>query len=477
MVSSQVLVRSCGLLFCVQPYYFVCSPIILCAVWAFSKIKTNNGRGKRVNLQTLIFIRWLAVLGQVTTLLGVYYGLGLTFNLPITLLLVTFLAIVNLVYSIKYPQAVHLDEGEVKKQLALDLVQLSALLYFTGGLINPFSLLLLVPVTVSATILSQQATRHLLLFALLLCLILAFFHDPLPWKNETIEPTPIYIMGLWIGLGISMMFLTHYVGQVATEARVRGDALVATEDALAQEEQRSAVGALATTAAHELGTPLGTIALTTKELLSVTPKGGDLYEDIKTIDDQVERCREILANLSKNSHDIEEDYFAIQSLDIVLQQIIASFTGGVIDINIVERENNINPLPTIRKLPEIMHGITNFVENGVKYAQSKVEINIGWTNKGLILKIIDDGPGFDERIILDLGEPYIKSKFVGSGRNRKAVSNVGQGLGIFMGKSLIERTGATITFKNSTSSGAEVSLMWPKQTIDTMIDTSKTNER
>ena len=417
------------------------------------------------------------MLGQVTTLIVVYYGLGLTFNLPISLLLVTTLAIVNLVYGIRYPQALQLGEKEVKGHLTFDLVQLSALLYFTGGLINPFALLLLVPVTVSATILSRRATRHLLIFALILCMALVFFHEPLPWKGETIEPAPIYVWGLWIGLGISMMFLTNYVGQVASDARIRLDALLATEDALSQEEQKSAMGALATSAAHELGTPLGTIALTTKELLSIIPETDDLFEDVKIIDTEVSRCREILTNLSKNSHKVEEDYFAIQSLDIVLQQIISPFNGGIIKINIIENENNITPLPKIRRLPEILHGITSFLENAVRFAQSEVDIKIGWTEKGLILKIIDDGPGFDDRIILDLGEPYIKSKFAGSGKNRKAVTSVGQGLGIFMGKSLIERTGGKITFKNSYVGGAEVSLMWSKQTIETMINISKIDER
>lgn len=430
-----------------------------------------------MNLQTLIFIRWLAVLGQVTTLLVVYYGLGLSFNLPISLLSVTTLAIVNLVYGIRYPQAVQLDEQEVKKHLTFDLVQLSSLLYLTGGLINPFSLLLLVPVTVSATILSRKATRNLLFFALMLCMGLVFFHEPLPWKGETIEPAPIYVWGLWIGLGICMMFLTHYVGQVATEARIRLDALLATEDALAQEEQKSAVGALATSAAHELGTPLGTIALTTQELLSLTPKNGEFYEDVKIIEEQVARCRDILKNLSKNAHEIEEDYFSIQSLEVVLQQIIAPFTGGNIDIDIVGQENNINPLPRLKKLPEIMHGLTSFLDNAVRFAQKRVEVHVGWTERGLILKIIDDGPGFDDRIVLDLGEPYVKSKFAGSGKNRKAITNVGQGLGIFMGKSLIERTGGKITFKNSSLGGAEVTLMWTKETIETMTKKSEIEER
>ncbi|MCW5752357.1 MAG: ActS/PrrB/RegB family redox-sensitive histidine kinase, partial [Alphaproteobacteria bacterium] len=278
------------------------------------RLLPGAGRVGRLRLRTLVTIRWIALVGQALALLFVHFGLG--FQVPLTpaLLIVACYLAFNLAIFLIYPSAHRLDDRSAASQLALDVLQLALLLFLTGGLKNPFALLLLVPVTISATILSLVSTVGLALLVLALVTLLAFLHLPLPWGEPGIMLPDLYVAGTWTALVLGMGFVAIYAWQVAAEARRMADALAATQLVLAREQQLSALGGLAAAAAHELGTPLGTIVLVAKELLRELPPGSPFVEDVRLLSSQAERCREILAQLSQRRP--VEDQAAIARLPI-----------------------------------------------------------------------------------------------------------------------------------------------------------------
>lgn len=419
-----------------------------------------TGRGSastgRVRLRTLVVVRWIAVIGQMFSLLLVQYGIG--YDLPILPCVITVLASagLNVILAVQYPSTARLSNRGATLFLAYDLLQLSALLYMTGGLANPFSILILVPVTISATILTIRSTILLGGLALFFSIVLAFWHLPLPWSSDPLELPSLYKVAIWLGLALGIVFMSLYAGRIALETRRMSEALSATQTALAREQQLSAVGGLAASAAHELGTPLGTIHLVAKELGRELPEDWEHREDLDLLVSQTERCREILKELSRRPGDGDEAFRFTTIVGLVEAAIEPFQALGV--PTIIEPQTGFPP--TVYRSPEVLHGLANFVENAIDYAGSMVCVRIYWNEPEITLHIDDDGPGIPLDVLKNLGEPYRTSRS----------DEGGMGLGVFISKTLLEHTGARVHFSNRMENaridGARVAIHWPRGIID-----------
>ncbi len=432
----------------------------------------------RIRSRTLLLLRWFAVSGQAAAVLTVYMGLG--WDLPIFWCLgaIAVAAALNAYISLTHPATKRLTEIEVTFYLGFDLVQLAVMLFLTGGLQNPFALLFLAPVVISGTSLSLRNTMILIGVALACASFLAFFHLPLPWQpGVDFELVPLYTLATWVALALGLMFTSIYAWRVAIEARHMSDALAATQAVLEQEHRLAALGALAAAAAHELGTPLATIATVSKELkrdLGADPVVG---EDIALLGSEVERCREILAKLGQAP---EERYGPINQVpfDLFLEELSAQHLNMGVEIRMdVDNEPNGSQMPLVHRSPELVHGLGNLFENAIDFASRRVTLNMRWSDKAVRLRIMDDGPGFATEVIDRLGEPYVTTRrrsLVGpvaevpsEPASSQVLHDEGLGLGFFIAKTLLERTGATLTFSNLRSGGAEVCLDWDRDSLET----------
>lgn len=413
-------------------------------------------QSQRLRLNTLIRLRWLAIVGQSLTVLVVAYGLK--FPLPVSLCfaLIACSAWLNLVLTFRYPAAHRLTPFSAFVILTFDSLQLAGLLYMTGGLTNPFSLLMTVPVVVSATSLPLRLTAILGGLVIVGASLLVFFHLPLPWYEGAPLPMPfIYVAGIWMAVFSSIAFTAIYAFRVAEEARLLANALAATELVLQREQHLSALDGLAAAAAHELGTPLATIALVSKEMekaLGDDPKYG---EDVKLLRSQSERCREILKRLTSLSSE-GEAHLSRLPLTSLVEEVTAPHRDFGISIKLRPGER-IGPEPVGRRNPGVIYGLGNLVENAVDFARKTVTVRWSWDELDVTFSIIDDGPGFPPEIIDRIGEPYMSTR-------QGNEAGGGLGLGLFIAKTLLERSGATLDFRNSSGlgEGAIVQISWPR---------------
>ncbi|MDP1731237.1 MAG: ActS/PrrB/RegB family redox-sensitive histidine kinase [Devosia sp.] len=420
------------------------------------------GSWRPLRLATLVGLRWLAVGGQTVGLLFVSLGLGFPLPLMECLGLVALSVLLNL-WLIFRSGAGHRPTATVATvQLAYDCVQLGGLLALTGGLQNPFSLLLLAPVSVSATTLPQRSTFMLAALVIAIASLTAVWHLPLPWHPQNhIVFDRVYVIGIWVSLLCGVTFIAAYTNRVAHEARQLADALAATEIALSRHEQLNALDGLAAAAAHELGTPLSTIALAAKEMRSDIPPG-HLAEDVELIISQTARCRAILAKLRNLGAD-GGDPFAALPLGELIAEVAKPYEGLGRTISITT-ENAAGPDPVFRRNVGLLYGLGNLIENAVHFAKSRVLIDAGWDKIAVTLAITDDGPGFPPDLIARLGEPYLTTR----ARAAEDAAAAGLGLGIFIAKTLLERTGARLSFENQTpEGGALVSIVWPRKLVET----------
>lgn len=422
------------------------------------------GAWRPLRLATLVGLRWLAVAGQTIGLLFVAIGLGYPLPLIQCLGLVALSVLLNLWLIFRFGAGYRPTIAVATVQLAYDLAQLGGLLALTGGLQNPFSLLLLAPVSVSATTLPQRSTFLLAGVAVVIASILGVWHLPLPWNpQERIVFDRAYVIGIWVSLVCGVIFIAAYTNRVAHEARQLGDALAATELALSRREQLSALDGLAAAAAHELGTPLSTIALAAKEMRSDIPPG-HLAEDVDLIISQTARCRAILAKLRNLGADAG-DPFAAVPLNELLAEVARPHEGPGRSIAI-RTGKAAGPEPVFRRNVGLLYGLGNLIENAVYFARSRVEVEAGWDKQAITLTITDDGPGFPPDLVTRLGEPYLTT------RARNAESGEpgggGLGLGIFIAKTLLGRSGARLAFENvGVEGGARVTIAWPRKVIET----------
>jgi len=423
--------------------------------------------GGGVRFGTLILIRWLAVAGQLVALLVVEYGLRFDANLSLTLPTVLASALLNLWFSLRVDTNTRLSEKQSAAHLTFDLVHLSLLLFFTGGLANPFAVLMLAPATVSATILGSRSTKVLLAISLSLVTALAFTPYPLPWHGPPPEINRLIMLSIWISLCFTLVFLTLYMARIGREGRERAQALAATRTALEQEQRLTALGTLAAAAAHELGTPLGTILLASKELLETWEGDKDTHEDLKLIVEQTTRCRDILSELSQTRTGGASDHLNFMSIEAILREACGPHDKRGMAIHY---QTHGLGAEAVRRTPELIHAFRNIAENAVGFAHSRVTIDILWSDHDLLVAIKDDGPGFDPQIIKRLGEPYVTTRQQIPGKDG------GLGLGLFIAKTLLERSGANISFGNAQPHGAKVTISWNRAKLDTETKASAEKE-
>ncbi len=418
------------------------------------------GRDRPVRLATLLGLRWLAIGGQAVGVLFVRFGLGFPFPLEPCLALIALSALLNLYLTFKAEAGEGSSRKDAEAQLAYDILQLGGLLALTGGLQNPFSLLLLAPVSVSASILPQPSTLRLALLVVVLASVLALWHLPLPWNpGQRLVFDRIYVVGIWVSLLCGLVFITSYISRVAHEARQLADALVATELTLSRHERLNALDGLAAAAAHELGTPLSTIALAAREMRDDIPPG-PLAEDVDLIISQAARCRAILAKLRNLGAD-EGDPFAILSLEELIAEAAQPHEASGKAIRI-EAKGDGGPEPKVERSVGLLYGLGNLIENATSFAHSSVTVSARWTARTVTVTIADDGPGFPVELLARLGEPYLTHRRAGS----EAEPAGGLGLGIFIAKTLLERSGGKLAFGNA-KGHAEVRISWPRDAVDT----------
>lgn len=411
-----------------------------------------------VRLRTLVFIRWIAVLGQLLSLLTVYYILDFIFPIELALSVVAVSAGVNFSATILKPASTRLRERGAAMYLGFDVIQLAVLIGLTGGLQNPFAILFLVPVTISASILPLRATTILSILVLTCVSLLAVYHWPLPWGNELLVFPSLYLIALWVALVVGTIVMAAYTARVSVEARNMANALTATQMALAREQRLSAIGALAAAAAHQLGTPLGTIAIAAQELARALPSDKAVSDDAKLIRDEVARCREILRRLSAlGSNETEAPYGRILASALVEVAAEPHCRDGD-NLTIKVSPTAEGPEPFVPRRAEIVHGLGNILENAFQFTKTNVNVEIEWNERQIILDIRDDGPGFPTAILSRLGEPYV------SGRQQSG----GLGLGLFIAKTLIERTGGEVIFANGSQIGSSVRVVWSTQLMKSM---------
>ena len=404
----------------------------------------------RVRLRTLLVIRWVGIAGQAAALLFVHYGLGYPLPIGWAGAVVGASTALNLWLTGQWRGSALLSDRMAAFQLGYDMLQLAALLYLTGGLGNPFAILILAPVIVSATVLSRRSTVWLSLMALASIALLARFHMPLPWPNQDFRLEPLFILGLALALGLSVLFIAAYVLSVSEEARRLSDALSATQMALDRERQHSAVGALAAAAAHELGTPLGTIALVAHEIARDLPKGSPLVSDVSLLLSESRRCKDILAELAARPG-ADNQPFGPLPVAALIETAAAPYRRPEIRFRIETQGD----LPDLPASPELSHGLGTLLQNAFEFARHEVVARLAADERELKVTISDDGPGFDPALLGQLGEPYVSR-----GNDGRDGQGEHMGLGVFIAVTLLGRTGALLHFGNRPAGGGEVVVSW-----------------
>ncbi len=417
-------------------------------------------RGLR--LRTLVVLRWAAIAGQLAAVLGVAFGLRFPLPLAWCLLVIAAAGWMNLSVTLSWPGVRLAGEREAVLQLAFDVVELTILLDLTGGLSNPFSLLLVGPVTVAAATLPGRYALILGALALAAVVFLGLWSAPLPWRaGESLDLPTVYLVGVGVAVAVGIVFTAAYAWQAAAEAQRMELALAATQAVLAREQRLSALGGLAAAAAHELGTPLATIQVVTKEMArELAP--GPLLEDVELLISQAERCRAILKKLSQEP-DTADVHHARMGLSQLLDEIADPYQGEVI---LIDAQVSCAPgaaILEVRRLPEVMHGLSAFVENATDFAESVVELTAHYDMDRLTIEVRDDGPGFPPEVMSKLGQPYVTTR--SHGENSRS-AHQGMGLGFFIAKTLLERTGAQVEFRNARRGGAVISARWRRDRIE-----------
>ncbi len=404
-----------------------------------------------VRVRTLVALRWIAIAGQFGTLIVV--GLYLRYPLAWTSLVaaVAAAAVLNVGLSTLYSRNARLNGREALLQFAFDLVQAGVLLFLTGGLKNPFVILLIVPITISATLLSARGTALLIAMAAVILVVLWCWAQPLPWPGAPLVLPPVYRVGVVVAVALAGVFLAGYAWTVSAEARKRAHALIATQAALERESKMAALGSLAAAAAHELGGPLGTITLIARELADALGNDPDFGDDVRLLDSEAARSRAILVGIARRAE--ADDPFPRLALDALLHEVAHPLGPTRVPIAV----HAIGHSPVIRRTPELLHGLANLVANAVRHAGSTVTLTATTTASEVGVSVVDDGGGFAEAVLPHLGEPFLGPSVSGSG---------GTGLGIFIATTLLERTGGRLSFSNRAGGGAQVDIRWPRTHIE-----------
>ncbi|MGB5559565.1 MAG: ActS/PrrB/RegB family redox-sensitive histidine kinase [Paracoccaceae bacterium] len=441
-----------------------------------STLLDEERRSNWVRLRTLIVLRWIAIVGQLAAILVARQWFNLNLDLGLCFLAVGASVVANLIAIFVYPESKRLSEHEVMWMLIFDITQLSALLYLTGGLNNPFALLILAPVTISATTLRTGATLIVGGIAIALTTLVMRFHIELRTDMGFVMRLPTdFVFGFWVAIVIGVIFLGAYARRVTSEINSMSEALLATQMALAREQKLTDLAGVVAAAAHELGTPLATIKLTSSELIEELSGSPDLLEDAQLIRDQVDRCRDILRSMGRAGKD--DAHLHNVPLTEAIREAAEPHMGRgkVIEILSNPETGGNDRQPIIQRRPEIIHGLRNLIQNAVDFAETRVWVDANWSADQILIRIVDDGKGFPPQVIGRIGDPFVRRRRADD-MQKERPGYQGMGLGLFIAKTLLERSGAELTFANGsdpfsgraeagTRTGAIVEVSWPLHRI------------
>ncbi|MEP3347132.1 MAG: ActS/PrrB/RegB family redox-sensitive histidine kinase [Litoreibacter sp.] len=439
-------------------------------------LSTGSARDGVVRLRTLIILRWFAAIGQTFALGVASFYLDLQVELGLCFLAIGASVLTNIVAQIVYPENRRLPEAEVLVTLLFDISQLAFLLYLTGGMNNPFALLMLAPVTVSAMTLRARSTFFLGGLAIALVTLLVFYNLPLRSDSGFVLRMPqLFVAGFWVAMVTGIGFLGIYAARVTAEISSMSKALLATQMALSREQKLTDLGGVIAAAAHELGTPLATIKLASAELVDELDDPS-LREDAELIRDQADRCRDILQSMGRAGKD--DLHLHTAPLSSVVKEAAEPHMnrGKSVHFKFGSGTPNSGRMPNAYRRPEVIHGLRNLVQNAVDFADANVWVEVKWTDRDVTLRVLDDGPGYPYDLLGRIGDPFIKR----GGKREKDASRPeyeGMGLGLFIAKTLLERSGAKVGFTNGSDRqrtstvpryGAIAEVIWPS---DALIET------
>ncbi len=417
-----------------------------------------NSKSSHLNKITYVNLRWIGVIGQFITINAVAFLFKFEFNFLLANIIVLFGALSNifLFYFFKKNQ---LQEKISLTFLTLDIIQLSFLLYLTGGTINPFSIFLIIPSIFASNSLSIKTNILLIFLTIFSIILLTFFHQELPSPLNEYIFSNYYYYSVPIALIIALIFLSFFALTFGNESKVRKDALDKIQEVISKENELVSLGGQAAAAAHSLGTPLSTIKIISQDLYNNFKNNKELKKDVELLVSQVDRCNEILKKLSLNPV-IEDDFI---DKDITLHNYVKEIVNSFKEISdknfIINTEQNYNSFE-VSKLIEVVYGIRNFIGNANKFAKKNIYISITSDSENSSISIEDDGLGFPKDILTKIGDPYIKSL------QSKNKSRAGLGLGIFIGKTLLEKNKAKLLIRNSeTRGGAEIKIEWSNKDL------------
>ena len=422
----------------------------------------RSARSNWIRLRTLVILRWIAIFGQSAAIVVADRLYGMELPIGLCALVVGMAIIGNLFAMSIYPRTRRLREGEAIGWLLFDIVQLGALLFLTGGLNNPFAVLILAPVTIAATFLKLRQTILLGLLTIVLLSLVSAVHLPLTLSDGTQLMAPaLFIFGFWLSLVTGVIFLSLYAHRIITEVHSMSDALAATQLALAREQKLTDLGGVVAAAAHELGTPLATIKLVSTEL--VHDLEGEQRDDAALIREQAKRCHEILRSMGRAGKD--DLHLRRAPLEAVVQEAAEPHVDRGKTVTIAALEETAQPV--ILRRPEVIHGLRNLIQNAVDFATSTVAVDCDWDAERVTLRIADDGPGFPRDVLSRIGNPFVQRKRTGARPGYESM-----GLGLFIAKTLLERSGAETHFINAGldreggGRGAMVTVSWPRDAIE-----------
>jgi two-component system sensor histidine kinase RegB len=433
--------------------------------------QARDAGANMVRLRTLILLRWMAIAGQIAAILVASQAYGLQLPLGLCALAIGLSILANLLLVMLFPENRRLSEGEAFLTLLFDLGQLAFLLFLTGGLTNPFALLVLAPVTISASVLRLRSTLVLGTLAILIVSVAVFWYRPLRFGDGSALLIPrLFAFGFWLSIVIGILFLGLYSRRVATEMRSMSEALLATQMALAREQKLTDLAGVVAAAAHELGTPLATIKLVSAELIEELKGQPELQEDARLIRTQADRCRDILRDMGRAGKD--DLHLRQAPLSAVLREAAEPHLarGKRVEFAFAPTQDGAEAQPSVLRRPEVIHGLRNLVQNAVDFARSTVWVEGEWTSRTIVVRITDDGDGFPSNVIGRIGDPFVRARRA-EPEVEKRPGYEGMGLGLFIAKTLLERSGAELSFANATDpflapqdrpqrSGAVVEAVW-----------------
>ena len=450
-------------------------------------VSRDNQRSRWIKLRTTILLRWVAILGQSAAVLVAVQFYNLRLELELIIFAIGISVAGNLVAMFVFPKNERLSEKQNTAMILFDLLQLLLLLFFTGGLNNPFAVLVIAPVAISATSLPLRYTLSLGVIAIVAVTLLTNYNYPLLTEQGFILRVPnIFIFGNWTAIVISMLFLSFYSRKVTVEVNDMSDALFATQMALTREQKLTDLGGVIAAAAHELGTPLATIKLASSELMDELADKKELLEDAILIRDQADRCRDILQSMGQAGKDDQHMRNAPAS-EVIREAAEPHLDRGIeiiFEIKLKSKEDISHPV--IQRRPEIIHGLRNMIQNAIDFADSKVWIVLSWSEVDIKITISDDGPGFPVQMISRIGDPFVSYRKPSSVRGKQPEYE-GMGLGLFIAKTLLERTNAKLNFSNGATNpnveaetadrmGAIVEIFWSRADIERKSNFSGENE-